>query len=286
MLPSLAPDCLTTLAPNATCQIAVVFTPNAINSFTSQISIVHNAAGSPALVALTGAGTPITVAQISVPASIAFGDQIIASSGTQSLNITNTGTATLNVSAITLTGTDAASYTTAGTCTSINAGASCAITITFTPTTVGAKSAQIAIASNANGQPSVTVNLTGNGILAPRPIVELSVTAIGYGNNIFGGATSSQNVTLRNGGGASLLIQSIFTTGDFVLANGCPASLASTASCVIGIQFSPLGVGSRTGELVVSTNANDSPHRIPLSGTGCRWFSQVSSRFYLTSCSN
>jgi hypothetical protein len=130
------------------------------------------------------------------------------------------------------------------------------------------------------------VNLTGNGILAPRPIVELSVTAIGYGNAIFGGATSSQNVTLRNGGGAALAIQSLFTVGDFVLANGCPASLASAASCVVSIQFNPLGVGGRTGELVLNTNAQGSPHRIPLSGTGCRWFSQATSRFYLTSCSN
>ena len=280
------PDCLATLAPNAICQIAVIFTPNAVSSFLGQISIVHNAGGSPALVALNGVGTPIPVAQIRAPASIDFGDQIIAGSGTQTLTIANPGTATLNISAMTLSGTDAARFAPSGTCASINAGASCAITITFTPTTVGAKTAQITIASNANSQSSVTVNLTGNGILAPRPIVELSVTAIGFGNNIFGGATSSQNVTLRNGGGVALAIQGILTAGDFVLANGCPASLASTASCVISIQFSPLGVGGRSGELVLNTNATGSPHRIPLSGTGCRWFSQATSRFFLTSCSN
>ena len=159
-----------------------------------------------------------------------------------------------------------------------------AISITFTPTTVGAKSAQITIASDAQGQPSTAVALTGNGILAQRPIVELSVTAIGYGNAIFGGATAGQVVTLKNTGGLALGIQNLFTVGDFVVSSSCGSSLASGTSCVINVLFGPLAIGGRTGELVLVSNAQGSPHRVLLSGTGCRWFSQVTSRFFLTSC--
>jgi hypothetical protein len=151
-----------------------------------------------------------------------------------------------------------------------------------------ARTAQVDITSNGSGGTSVTdsVLLSGTGVLAPRPIAELTVTAIGYGNNIFGGATPSQTVGLRNTGGVALSIQGIFATGDFVQASSCPASLAPGASCIVSVMFSPLGLGSRTGELQILTNASGSPHRVLLSGTGCRWFSQSQSRFFLTACGN
>jgi hypothetical protein len=91
-------------------------------------------------------------------------------------------------------------------------------------------------------------------------------------------------VTLRNTGGLALSIQSLFTVGDFVQMNSCPPSLASGASCLVNVLFGPLGIGSRLGELVVNTNAAGSPNRIPLSGTGCRWFSQAQSRLFITAC--
>ena len=281
------PDCGTSVAPGAKCYISVIFTPTATGVATAQINITSNAGGSPHLVNLSGSGIAAAIPAISVPAGVAFGDQVITTgSAAQTLTLLSSGTAVLNVSAITLGGSDAGSFASSGTCTAIAVGASCAISITFTPASVGAKSAQLTIASDASGQPTTTVTLTGNGILAPRPIVELSVTAIGYGNAIFGGATAGQVVTLKNTGGLALNIQSLFTSGDFVVMSSCGPSLPSAASCVINLLFSPLGIGNRTGELVLVTNAQGSPHRISLSGTGCRWFSQAQSRFFLTSCGN
>ena len=81
-------------------------------------------------------------------------------------------------------------------------------------------------------------------------------------------------------------IQNIYTVGDFVQSGNCTASLASGASCLIDVRFNPLLLGLRTGELVVVTNAQSSPERIPLSGTGCRWGSQALNRLFLTVCRN
>ncbi len=278
------PDCSFSVAPGGSCTIRVTFTPTAAGTVAGQINIASNASGSPHTVNLTGTGISNAVPIISVPGSIGFGDQIILTSGAQTLNITNSGGATLTISSLTVSGTNAANFVTSGTCVDIVTNATCSVVITFTPATVGAKAAQITIVSNASNQSTTTVSLTGTGILAPRPITDLSVTAIGYGNAIFGGASSGQVITLKNTGGLGLQIQSVFTTGDFVVMNSCPAVLSSGNSCVINVTFSPLRMGQLSGELVLISNAQGSPHRIPLSGTGCRWFSQAQSRFFLTSC--
>ena len=282
------PDCATSVAPGSSCQISVNFTPTATGPASSQISITDNASGSPHTVALSGTGTPVPVAVIATSGAINFGDQIINSAAaTQNLTISNTGTASLSISAITLTGSNATNFTLTGQsgCVNIAAGGSCTLVITFATTTTGIKSAQINLTSNAQNAAVInSVALSGNGILAPRVIVNLSMTAAGYGNVIFGGATPNQIITLTNSGGQAMNIANILVTGDFVQMNNCGTSLASLGSCTISVLFTPLGQGARFGDLFVTTNASTSPDRVQLSGTGCRWFSQSQSRFFLTSC--
>ncbi len=288
LVPAVPPDCATSVAPSSSCQIGVIFTPVAAGSFTGLVSIIDNATGSPHTVTLTGTGTSLPVPVINVNGTLPFGDQVINSgSNAQSLTIANTGAATLSISAITISGTHAANFTLSGqsACASIAPTSSCTLTVTFAATTTGAKAAQINITSNAQNAALVnTVSLTANGILAPRPLVNVTSTAIGYGNVIFGGATPYQGITLTNSGGQSMNIVSIVAVGDFVQMNNCGSTLAPLASCTISIVFTPLLQGNRFGELILTTNAATSPDRIPLSGTGCRWFSHAQSRFFLTSC--
>jgi hypothetical protein len=81
-----------------------------------------------------------------------------------------------------------------------------------------------------------------------------------------------------------LAISNIVVGADFLQMNNCAGALSSAASCTINVMFSPLGMGARSGELQVFSNAGGSPHKVTLSGTGCRWFSQAQSRFFLTTC--
>jgi hypothetical protein len=282
------PDCKTSVAPAGTCQIGIVFAPTLVGTITGQVSITDNVVGTPHLITLSGTGTPVPVPVISVNGAIAFGDQVINSTASvQTFAITNVGTAALSVSAITLTGTNANNFTLTGQsgCTTLAVSASCTLSIAFAPTTTGLKGAQINITSDAQNAALVnTVILSGNGILAPRPLAELSATAVGYGNVIFGGATPNQIITLTNKGGLAMNIASIVVTGDFIQVNNCGISLASLASCTINILFTPLNQGNRIGEVIITTNAATSPDRVQVSGTGCRFFSQAQSRRFLTSC--
>lgn len=281
-------DCGASLAPTSSCQIAVACNPPTVGVQTGQVSITHNAAGSPTAITLACTGNPLPVPVIALTPTVDFGDQILnTASSVRTINISNSGTAPLNISSVTLTGANANQFAIAGQCAIVAAGASCPLSVSFTPTSTGIKTASISVTSNAQNAATVnTVALSGNGVLAPRSIVSLSLTAIGYGNSIFGGASTNQVLLLRNEGGLPLTINSITAGGDYMVSHNCGGTVASLATCTINVAFVPIGVGNRVGELIIVSNASGSPHRVQLSGTGCRWFSQSGSRLFLTSCGN
>lgn len=283
------PDCGTSVAPGAACTLSIAFTPAVTGSASGQLSIAHNATGSPTLIPLAGVATAVPVPVLSVAPNIAFGDQVLGSPVTSALNLANTGSANLNIGAVNLTGSP--DFTLSGTCSVIAPASSCVVNVGFRPTSVGPRSGQIDITSNSGSTQAATgitsVAVSGNGILAPRPAADVSVTAIGFGNTIFGGASNRQLVTLTSVGSSPLEVRNVFIAGpDFVQSGSCPGTLPTGATCVIGVLFSPLGIGGKTGELQIVSSAPESPHRVSLSGRGCRWFSQTASRFFLTSCGN
>jgi hypothetical protein len=101
------------------------------------------------------------------PSPKAYGTVAVNQSSAQSFTITNTGTANLNVSGVTVGGADAAMFALSlGTCSSLTptlvAGNSCTVIVTFSPSSVGTRSATLQLASNASGSPT-TVTLAGAG---------------------------------------------------------------------------------------------------------------------------
>jgi hypothetical protein len=94
-------------------------------------------------------------------ASLSFGNQTVStSSGSQSVTVSNSGNGAATISSITTTG-DFGQTSTCGT--SLAAGSSCTVNVTFTPTATGARTGTLSIASNAPGSPA-TVALTGTGV--------------------------------------------------------------------------------------------------------------------------
>lgn len=91
----------------------------------------------------------------------------MATSASQRITLTNTGTAPLVISGITATGdfADVTDYSV-----SVLAGGVCHIDVTFTPLAVGSQTGTISIASNAPGSPHV-VTLGGTGVPAVLPRV-------------------------------------------------------------------------------------------------------------------
>jgi hypothetical protein len=103
--------------------------------------------------------TPTPSATLS-PTSLTFAAQGLQTGSTpQSVSVTNGGTAALTLSSIVATG-DFSQTNTCGS--SLAAGSSCTVTVTFTPTAPGARSGSITISDNAANSPQ-TVALSGTG---------------------------------------------------------------------------------------------------------------------------
>jgi len=140
--------CGSSLAAEARCTISVTFKPTEWATRTGTLSITDNAAGSPQTVSLTGTGTVVEFN----PASLNFGSVKRASSKTLTTTLSNTGSTTLSISRITITGSTA--FSQMNTCgTSVAAGESCTITVTFRPTGIESFSGDVSVSDNGGDSP-------------------------------------------------------------------------------------------------------------------------------------
>jgi hypothetical protein len=197
-------NCGSSVAPGASCAIQVTFTPTAPGARTGTLSITDNAPGSPQSVSL--AGTGIGPAAALSPSSLTFAAQNVgSSSAAQAVTLTNSGTAALSITSITVNG-DFGQTNNCGN--SLAAGANCAIQITFTPTTTGARNGTLTISDNAPGSPH-TASLNGTGSGGAPVINSLSVTAgpVSTAVTITGvgfGATQGSSTVTFNGTAAQV----------------------------------------------------------------------------------
>ncbi len=265
-----APGCPSpgSLPAGVSCTFNITFTPAAIGARTGSITVTDDASGSPHVIALSGTGSevPSPTAVLS-SSSVAFGATTIgATSPSQVVTLTNTGSAALGIESIVVSGDFAA--TGCPNPGSLPAGVSCTFNITFTPTAIGARAGSITIVDNAPGSPR-SIALSGAGVEASAPIASLSATSVTFPAQTVGTQSASGTVTLTNTGTAPLEVSGIVLSGDFAYT-GCafPSVLAPGASCTFLISFTPQIEGVRFGSIQVSTNAAGSPHAIELFGTG------------------
>ena len=150
------------------------------------------------------------------------------------------------------------------------AGGSCTLMVTFTPSAAGSSSASLAVVDNANGSPQ-TVSLSGTGI-TPATTISLSSANLAFGQENMAATAPVQTVTLTNTGKASLSISSIAIGGadpsDFSQTNTCGSSVAAGAKCTLSVSFAPTAIGSRIATLALTDNATGSPQTVSLNGTG------------------
>ena len=199
------------------------------------------------------------------PSSLTFGDQSIGTtSPPQTVTLTNTGTTTLSVTSVTVTGIDAADFSQTNNCTTVAAQATCTLSVTFTPAAAGTRTAAVSIAENAPGSPqTIAVSGTSGG-----PQVSFSPTSLTFPTQLVFTPSSAQRVTLTNTGSAVLSITTISTTGSFSETNTCGSSLGVGASCTISVIFYPNRINTQTDTVSVTDNAAGSPQTFSLTGVG------------------
>jgi len=272
--------CGTSLAIGASCNISITFKPAAAGTFTATMDVKDNETNSPQTLAVSGVAVGSAPAVTLSPASLTFASTAVGTAAaTQAVTVKNSGTAALSLSGtglgITISGTNASSFTQANTCgTSLAVGASCAITVTFKPAAAGALTAAVNIADNATGSPQkVTLSGTGAGGV---PSVSLTATTLTFASTTVGTAAASQSVTMEDSGTATLNLSGTglgitiagTNASSFTQTNTCGTSVASLVKCTIMVTFKPTAAGALTAAVNIGDNATSSPQKITLTGTG------------------
>ncbi|MGA9056270.1 MAG: SBBP repeat-containing protein [Terriglobia bacterium] len=156
-----------TVASGATCTILVTFTPTGLGTRSGLVTINDNAPGSPQSVSLTGtAVTTAPVADLS-PGTLTFGGQWVGTtSAAQPVAFSNTGNTALTLSSIGISGNNYSDFSQTNNCgSSVAAGGSCTINVTFTPSSGGTLTGTLIITDNSNNTTgsTQTVSLSGAG---------------------------------------------------------------------------------------------------------------------------
>jgi Ca2+-binding RTX toxin-like protein len=154
------------LAPGASCTVSVTFAPTTAGTKSATLAVNVAAPGVSQSVALTG--TIVAPVFTVAPGTLGFAPQLRnTTSPARTVTVTNTGIAPLVVSNVTRTGANPGQFAHATTCgpfpRTLAAGASCTISVTFTPTGAGARSASLNVVVAAPGT-SQSVPLSGTGL--------------------------------------------------------------------------------------------------------------------------
>ena len=257
-----------TVAAGTSMNFTVSFQPTATGAVSGSISISSNASSRPLAISLTGTGVTTSTPAISVtPAAVSFGNMTVKTSASQTVKLSNTGTADLAISQATLAGTGFSMSGLTAPLT-VAAGASMNFTVSFQPTATGAASGSISISSNASSTP-LTISLTGTGVTTSTPAISVTPSAVSFGN-LTVKTSASQTVRLSNTGTADLTISQAGVSGTGFSLSGliAPITVAAGASTNFTVSFQPTTTGAASGSIAIMSNAGNSPLSTPLTGTG------------------
>ena len=283
--------CGQTLALNQSCTVTVTYTPlNQRPTGTSSppttndagfLTIESDAVSSPDLIDLPGTAAPALVPSPSNTApllsytasqnSLTFATTSVGNlSIPQTVTLSNTGTATLHILSL-QTSPD---FTATRACATLIPGASCDLTLYFSPQATGTRIGALEILSDSSSSLDF-ISLIG---AATPSFLTLNPAALDFGTLLLGN-TGTLPLQITNTASNAVTFNSVSATGDYTASNGsCPApgaTLPIASSCTLQISFTPTQTGSRTGTLSLNTSASNIPLVAALTGIGAQSHLQI-----------
>ncbi len=263
-------NCGSSLPNGQACTVYVYFKPTAAGAGTGSLTIENNGYfNGAAVVSLEGTGTAISV----TGAPVSFGNQLEkTASAVQSVTVANKGKTSITMGAITLSETTdfaISSNTCPASGSALAASATCAIGLTFTPKSTGAKKGVLLIDDSDPTSPQLA-GMTGTG----TSNVSFAPAAAVFAAQAIGTTSTSTRIVLTNKSGASITLgnPAVSVTGPFLLTSSTTCTkakaVANNGTCLIYVEFSPTAAGYATGTLSVTDTDATSPQTVALSGTG------------------
>lgn len=269
--------CGATVAPGASCTISVQFSPNSLGGKQATLTIPTNDPADQTIeVPLSGKGTDPD--EEVAPGAIAFGSALVgAQTDPQAITLTNGASASApdSVGQASLAGPDSSEFTIdSDGCsdTSLAIGASCRITVSFSPDAVGGAEASLTIPSDDPTSPA-TVALSGTGV---TPAERVLPTSLSFGNQTVDTHSATQAVTVANTAdgtgplrvGAAAVGGSGASQFELVFDDCSGQSVSPGDDCQLGVRFAPTEPASHSATLEIPSNGSSSPVAVSLSGTG------------------
>jgi len=200
------------------------------------------------------------------PGSVSFGNVHVGTPATQTIQLTNGGSASGTINSISATGTG---FSVSGLSTpqTLNPGQSVTFTAEFKPPSSGADSGSISIATSSSSSP-MDVSLSGTGVTSTY-ILTPSATSLSFGS-VNDGTKVTKQVVLQNTGSADVDISTVSVSGSGYSVSGVAngTDLTPGQSATLNVIFDPSTGGSLPGTVKIASNAAGSPLDISLSGTG------------------
>ena len=274
----------TTLNPGQSTMMTITFDPSAAGTRTGAVTISGDAPANPSdVVSLTGQGTVAIIAP-TPSGTLAIGNVHLGNNATSNVVVDNTGTATLTVTQMTITGTNASEFSFASqgcsgqTCNNafqvLATSDTETVTIRCTPASRGAKTATLTFVGDEDSGDNV-VSLTCTGT---DPEINVTPTSLAFGNEIIGGTDPQLTFEVQNtftGAGQENLTYTITKSGTgqaaFTVSPPCTTTCTATPGedDVITVTFDPTARQAYSATLTIASNDSDEPSLIvTLSGTG------------------
>ncbi|MFC1563744.1 beta-propeller fold lactonase family protein [candidate division KSB1 bacterium] len=229
------------IGPDDSLIVTVEFSPTAAGNHTGSIIIQSNDEATPYLgvsyngFAVVGPQPEIIITQV-VASTVAFDTVTLGSNLTKSFYIRNDGDANLDITGIT---PPAGFEVTPSSHSGLVPGDSVSINVKFKPTTMGAYSGTLSIASNDPGNPTKEISLSGFG---KGPIIIVSPVNIVF-DTVNATYSDSLPVYVKNDGNASLNVTSVTVPSDFEITPASSSGISPGDSVEFTVIFSPSSAG-------------------------------------------
>ncbi len=252
-----------TLAAGQSTSFNVLFAPTTSGAASGSVSITSN--GSNPSLSIPLSGTGVTQGTLTAnPTSLAFGSVQVGNSASLSETLKNTGGSSVT---ITQASSSAAAFSISGLNlpVTLTANQSVTFTATFAPTSAGAASGNLSVASNASNS-TLTIALSGTGTAAGT--LAVSPTSLSFGN-VTVGSSSPLSGSLTASGASVTVSSASLNNGEFALSGiTLPTTLAAGKSAPFTVTFTPQTSGASSASLTFSSNASNSPTVQTMTGTG------------------
>jgi hypothetical protein len=255
-------SCTKALAPHASCRVQVSFQPKTNQNAFGTLTANNYGPGGAQLVSLTATGLINAFVTVS-PIALDFPQALVnETNGPQTVTLQNVSSNTIAITQVKI----ALPFSETDNCIgNLPAGATCTVSVSFTPTHLSSAAGRMTVDFSGKGSPQV-VGLTGTVVtilrFTPSPVV--------FGQQQVGTTSPQTYLSIGNESNQTITLNSFTIHGtEFSIAqNSCPAQLQPYYGCALQLVFTPNSTGLRTGKIAISASDYSKLHVVQLQGTG------------------